>query len=156
MALWVYQRKNNDVEYGSIIKKIRTSDGIKQFLFLINRFLIKNVFIQTDEARTNEWIFCTKLHAKLFCTTPPQLLKINSKKTTRFFISKLKFDLLIKTFLRNQCFINKIFLMTFLILVVLGNFRVRFEENFQILCFLYKRIWIIYIKHGALYIVLHV
>ena len=54
----------------------------------------------------------------------------NIKMTTRFFyITKLRFDLLIKTFLKNQCFINKIFLKTFLILAIFGNFRIKFEEN---------------------------
>ena len=42
---------------------------------------------------------------------------------TRFFYKKVRIRLIIKTFLRNQRFINKIFLTTFLILVVFGNYR---------------------------------
>ena len=47
--------------------------------------------------------------------------------TRFFFIRKLGFHLLIKTFLRNRDFINKIFLTTFLIMVV---------ENYENLTFL--------------------
>ena len=48
--------------------------------------------------------------------------------------------LLINSPLKSVFFVNKIFLMTFLILVVFGKFRVKFVENLKTLGFLYKEV----------------
>ena len=62
--------------------------------------------------------------------SPLRFLKIQKIIEPSFNVKKVEIRLIIKTFFLNQCFINKIFLITFLILVVFGNFCVKIQVSY--------------------------